>query len=257
MFRKIIPFIFILSSGSVLAANTLISEIEEKLCLKIIYDRKVEDQWSAVSYAFCTDSAELENYLLLLKKEYFKYPPDFFSLVGVKQIVLGKQMHYEKQNRAAVPDPYNNTLYLSIDGAQGNAGSVYLIHVMHHELNHLTEYAMWKNMFYRWPDWHDVNRRFFRYNPGGGAKAYEDLSVDWYSMCHPKKGFFNRYSLMGEEEDRSEVISLLMSDEERKFIYEYCSNDKILRKKVLLMQAQLNEFTHTTDSYWQTAVPGF
>jgi hypothetical protein len=257
MFRRTLLFLLIPCSGLANSADSLISEIEGRLSVKIVYDQKVQDEWDAVSYAFCTDSAELERYLVMLKREYFKYPSNFFSLAGVKTIVLGKKMYYEKQNRAAVPDPYNSTLYLAIDGGQGNSESVYLIHVMHHELNHLTEYAMWKSMYYRWFAWEDVNRRFFRYNSGGGAKAYEDLSIDWYSMCHPKKGFFNRYSLMGEEEDRSEVISLIMSDEERKFLYAYCKKDKILHKKVLLMQAQLNEFTKTTDSYWQTILGEF
>src|SRR4051812_5004029 len=211
MFRSIIPFFLLSLSGFARGTDTLISQIEAQLGVKITYDQPAADEWETVTFSYCTDSTELRNYPRMLKREYLKYPPGFFSRVGVKKIVLGRQMYYEKQNRAAVPDPYNNTLFLSINGAQGDSDSVYLIHVMHHELNHLTEYAMWQSMFYRWPDWEDVNRRFFRYDPGGGTKAYEDLSVDWYSMCHPKKGFFNRYSLMGEEEDRSEVISLIMS----------------------------------------------
>jgi hypothetical protein len=257
LFLRIFPTIFFLFAVNLLNGNPLISEIEQKLSLKIFFDQKIEDNWDAVSYEFCNDSVELDRYLEMLKTEYFKYPPGFFKCVGVERIVLGKKMYYEKQQRAAVPDPYNKTLYLGIDGGQGNSTSIYLIHVMHHELNHMTEYAMWNDMFYHWDDWEKTNRKRFHYNPGGGSKAYENLFVDWYSMCHPKKGFFNRYSRMGEEEDRSEVISLIMSDLERNYVYEYCKKDKILRKKVVLIQRQLDLFTGTTDSYWSTILKEF
>ncbi|MFL5763442.1 MAG: hypothetical protein ACJ77K_05815 [Bacteroidia bacterium] len=256
MFRSVFIFAFLLT-GSMVRAESLITEIESALSVKIIYNEKVEDNWDAVSYKDCDDSAELNRYLLLLRTEYLKYPSGFFKKVGIDRIVLGKKMYYEKQQRAAVPDPYTKTLFLGIDGGQGNASQVYLVHVMHHELNHITEYAMWNDMFYRWPEWEKTNRRRFRYDPGGGSKAYEDLSVDWYTMCHPRKGFFNRYSLMGEEEDRSEVISLIMSDQERNFIYEYGKKDKILRKKILLVQQQLNSFMGTTDSYWATILAAY
>jgi hypothetical protein len=185
----------------------------------------------------------------LLNNEFTKYPNGYFEKVGVSTIALCSHLDYRKQSRAAIPDPYKHTLYLAIDGAYGDSSDTYLIHVMHHELNHCTEYALWEDMNYRWQQWRKINSCLFRYK-GAGEMAYHHLTIDWYSMNHPKRGFINLYSTTAQEEDRSEIVADIMSDIERKYIIQYCEKDKKLREKVTLIIGKLNEISRTTDNFW-------
>lgn len=226
-----------------------ITEIKNRFHLTIIYDSIVPDTWSAVTYDMIRDSAKVENYLELLEKEYAKYPADYFDVIGVRTIVLGNNLKYSQQNRAAVPDPYRHSLFFSVDGAYGNSTEVYLVHVLHHELNHCAEYAKWENMNYKWDKWKKINPLFFRYI-GSGADAYNNLNIDWYIMDHPRKAFINLYSTTAQEEDRSEIVALIMSDQERKYLNEYCKIDKKLKKKVVLTLDYLNDVSHTNTNYW-------
>lgn len=231
----------------------IVSKIERNLKVKIVYNKKVDDTWSYIFYENCDDSTQLKNYLLSLDKEYAKYPKGYFQLVGVQQIVLGKEMRFGDQYRAAVPDPYLHSLFLSIDGAYGADDETYLIHVMHHELHHCTEYAMWKDMNYVWDTWAKTNNPSFVYM-NGGSDAYEDLSINWYSMTHPQQGFINLYSTTAQEEDRSELMALIMTDSEREFIFQYYPEDEILQKKLVLLLDQMNLFCKSKDNYWQKSM---
>lgn len=236
--------------------SDIISKIENNLTVKVVYNIEVQDTWSSISYENCNDSTEFIEYLLLLDKEYAKYPKGYFQIVGINTIVLGKKLKFQNQYRAAIPDPYIQSLFLSIDGAYGDFSTTYLVHVMHHELHHCTEYAIWENMNYEWEEWAKTNRASFSYK-GSGENAYEDNSIDWYSMVHPENGFLNYYSTTAQEEDRSELIALIMSDIERKYIFQYYSEDEILRKKIDLILKELNRFSQTEDNYWQNRISEF
>lgn len=241
------------SKSNASSIRQIISKIETDLKVKIIYNKKVDDSWSYIFYENCDDSLETKQYLASLQKEYAKYPKGYFQLAGVNRIVLGKKMRYGDQFRAAVPDPYLNSLFLSIDGAYGANDETYLIHVMHHELHHCTEYAMWKDMNYVWDLWTKTNNPTFVYM-NGGSDAYENLEIDWYSMTHPQQGFINRYSTTAQEEDRSELMALIMTDTEREFIFQYYPDDKILQKKLVLLLEQLNTFVKSRDNFWQKSM---
>jgi hypothetical protein len=223
--------------------------VESELNVKIFFDKVDPDSWGIVNYTIAKDTNSMLRYLGLLNSEYTKYPVGYFERVGVQTIALCTHLNYGEQNRAAIPDPYKHTLYLAIDGAYGDSSDIYLIHVMHHELNHCTEYALWMDMNYRWGQWRKINPFFFRYK-GVGEMAYHDLSIDWYSMDHPRKGFINLYSTTAQEEDRSEIVADIMSDLERNFIIQYSETDKRLREKVKLIIGNLNEISRTTDNYW-------
>ena len=234
----------------------IISKIESDLEVKVVYNQKVEDTWSNIFYENCDDSLETKQYLVSLQKEYAKYPKGYFQLAGVNRIILGKKMRFGEQYRAAIPDPYLNSLFLSIDGAYGAKSETYLIHVMHHELHHCTEYAMWKDMNYVWDLWAKTNNPTFVYM-NGGSDAYENLEIDWYSMTHPQQGFINLYSTTAQEEDRSELMALIMTDTEREFIFKYYPEDEILQKKLMLLLDQLNKFSKSTDNFWTNTLAAF
>ena len=250
---KVLKFAFVilsmqLSFHSLASWNKIKNEIEQSLNVTIIIDTSFHGTWEEVRYDSISDTLALNNYLQLLHLEYAKYPANFFSNIGISKIVICQDLFYAGQNRAAIPDPYANAVYLEIKDSYSED---YLIHVMHHELHHCTEYAIWQNMYHRWGKWSRANRFWFRYGQGGAATYEgENTQIDWYSFIHPKKGFLNRYSTTGEEEDRCEVFSLIMSDKERHFLINFCKKDRLLRKKVKLILSILRDISEAENSYW-------
>lgn len=250
-------WIAILCAPSVVFPNTLreaFQACERDLSVALVYQQKVNDSWNNVHYDYCMDSVETLNYLQLLHAQYLKYPKGYFHKARVDTIVLCKNLSYGPQNRAAIPDPYKGYLFLAIDGAYNNHTKEYLIYVMHHELQHCTEYAIWNNMYYRWKAWQKANPCFFRYGHGG-VTAYSKLDIDWGGMTHPRKGLINLYATTGQEEDRSELMAILMTETEHASLLQLAKRDRRLRKKLDLLVELLNDFTGTTDSFWTRAWP--
>lgn len=121
---------------------------------------------------------------------------------------------------------------------------------MHHELHHSTEYALFKDMFFKWDKWARKNKRKFDYGKGGEIAYHdENKNIDYYTINHPQKGFVNLYSTMGQEEDRCEIVSLIMNDNERPLLIEFCKKDRRLKKKVKLISRKMNQVIHS-DHYF-------
>ncbi|MBS1637614.1 MAG: hypothetical protein JST26_16995 [Bacteroidetes bacterium] len=247
--KNILLFILIPAWGFASSLNDAIQSFEKDFSVSIIYNQKIEDSWNNVFYEYCTDTTETVQYITLLHEQYLKYPAGYFQKVGLNTIILGKNLRYGSQNRAAVPDPYKQHLFFSVDGSYGNNTHDYLVYVMHHELHHCTEYAIWKNMYYRWKPWQKANPCFFRYGKGG-ATAYEHLDVNWGGMTHPRKGFINLYATTGQEEDRCEIMAVLLNEQQLSELTRLAARDKKLRKKLRLLTGLLNDFTGNTDNYW-------
>ncbi len=228
--------------------DELVEEIKLNLNLEILLDSSFKSTYKDVTYTSVGDTAILLDYLKLLKFEYSKYPEFFFDKIGINQIVVGQNLSIQGQRRAAIPDPYKKTLLFEVNQYYSLE---YLVHVLHHELHHCTEYALWGNMFYQWHKWEKRNTRKFEYGTGG-AYAYEqeNKSIDWSSLSHPKKGFVNLYSTLGQEEDRSEIFAILMTDQEREWLIKECKKDRKLRRKVKLIQKTLNSFIGVKVAYW-------
>lgn len=234
--------------------ETLICKIEEtafKLNLNIVIDPCIADSWKAVSYDAVENENTLIRYLNLLIVEYSKYPKGYLQQAHVNTLVLTQNLKFRDQFRAAIPDPYKKQLFLSVDGAYGIASPRYLAHVMHHELHHCTEYAIWKNMSYDWKDWLMLNPENFCYG-SGGAMAYEQTAfgkTDFFSPTNPQKGFINHYSITGDEEDRAELLAFLMTDFDRPVIQRLIQQDDIIRKKSLLLCELLTNFTSQANPF--------
>jgi hypothetical protein len=251
-FRVLISVLFISYAQHVQAQLSYVKDsleqkidlIKQNLNIDISYDSGVIDTWQSVNYDVC-DPASLPIYLDILLKEYLKYPAGYFSKVGIHTIVLTNNLKFEGQARAAVPDPYKSQLYLSVNGAYGTSSDSYLIHVMHHELQHCTEHAIWKDMMYDWQDWMLLNTTGFKYG-NGGASVYKDATennVDVYSAVNPQKGFINLYSLTGDEEDRAEMMAYIFTDTERPMLQEILKKDAVLRRKIDVLKKLINSFT--------------
>jgi len=221
-----------------------IREVGEQLGVTIITDEPVRDSWGAISYRTPADEDELLKYLELVAREFSKYPGGYLKQSHAHTLVLVTDLTYCEQPRAAIPDPYRNQLYLSVNGAFRIRSERYLAHVMHHELHHLTEYSMWKNMTFDWNEWILLNGDGFCYG-NGGADAYNEYlthGTDFYSPVNPHRGFINRYSLTGDEEDRAELMAFIMTDYERPFVAELLQKDQILREKSRLLARLFSDF---------------
>lgn len=223
--------------------------VQTALGVRIITDSVCIDSWNMVSYTFCTDTAWLRHYMELAEQEFSKYPPGFLARAGVNRLVLGRDVVIQGQNRAAVPDPYKGCLFLSVNGAYQDSSDNYLVHVMHHELNHCSEAIYWGSMYHRWSEWSNANPEGFEYL-GSGVQAYSSRETDWVSLTHPQAGFVNLYSTTAQEEDRSEVVACIMGDMARERLQQFALEDPILRQKIQMIIRFLNAISATTENYW-------
>jgi len=210
----------------------------------LIVNEKVPDSWKGVTYQLTDYDAETENYIAILRRELSLYPEGYLRKANVQRIVLGRDLAFNGQYRAAVPDPYTGNMYYSVNGAYGVAAEYYLVHCIHHELHHMVEFAIWHDFWYDWPEWQKLNIPGFRYGYGG-EEAYTDTYRDYYSATHPEKGFLNLYSMTGDEEDRAEIMAYIMSGIERETLIRYCRVDDILRKKVKCITDLVHGFAGT------------
>lgn len=242
----IILFTLFLNFQAHSSIEIAIERIERNLGITIQVDEVVSGSWQAIQYQLITDTTALHQYLLLLEREYAKYPTGYFNRIGISTIAIGEDLMFNDQIRAAIPDPYKGILFLSVDKENSET---YLVHVMHHELHHCAEYRHWKSMNYRWKSWSMVNQATFNYH-GSGASAYDDPSVDWYRISKPYDGFINLYSTTAEEEDRAEIVAIIMTEAEKPYLDNYLTQDKILQQKVLLMKILLTEISGESDCYW-------
>ncbi len=213
-------------------------EIEQEIGVEIIVDTSFQGTWGSVSYKKVIDTVRIKNYLDILLIEYSKYPKGYLNKASVQKIIICDSLIISGQKRAAIPDPYKGALYLEIDSTYSKN---YLIHVMHHELHHCAEYSLFGNMYHKWRKWNKKNNRKFNYG-NGGVEAYTNDStyINYYSMNHPKKGFVNLYSTLGAEEDRAEIVALIMNYNEQKILLDFAKQDRVLKRKVKLILKEMN-----------------
>lgn len=235
------------------STHQLIKQFELEMGLQIVLDTHFTDSWKSVDYLQIQDTVRLNNYLSILYDEYSKYPSSYFVDISVKTIVVCEGLKFIGQFRAAIPDPFQSTLLLSTNI---NYSKEYLIHVMHHELHHMTEYAIFGNMYFKWNKWNRKNKNKFKYG-NGGVEAYkvENKYIDYYALNNPIPGFINLYSTTGQEEDRCEIVSLLMHDVEKQLLIKHLRDDRRLRRKTKLALKMLNSVSETEFLSWKDYKP--
>jgi hypothetical protein len=207
--------------------------------IELLTSHGIEDTWKKVSYDSTDDKPGIERYMGMLASELGLYPDGYLKKALVGRIILGRDLAFNGEYRAAVPDPYRRTLFLSINGSYGESRKSYLVHVLHHELHHMAEYAVWKDMYFNWSEWNRLNPEGFSYGRGGTG-SYRNNEMDYYTVTHPLNGFMNLYSMTGGEEDRSELMAFLMSAMDRHKLLKYYPGDTILRRKIDFISAFVN-----------------
>lgn len=215
------------------------SEKLEITGIEIITGESVIDSWGKVFYGYPRNH-EYERYLIILKRELSIYPAGYIPKAGIKKIVLGRDLSFDSEYRGAIPDPYRSILYLSVNGAYDESDETYLIHVIHHEIHHMLEYAVWKNMYFNWVEWERLNPEGFSY--GKRDFKYASAEADYYSVTHPLNGFLNLYSMTAGEEDRCELAAFLLTRRGAKTLTRYLKNDSILRRKATFISDFINRF---------------
>lgn len=233
------------------ASTTILKNFQQEFGIQIILEDTFKSTYEKVEYDVVLDDNMLENYIQkVLNPELQKYPSSYFEKIGLKQIVLCTNLAIDSQKRAAIPDPIKNTLFLSIENTYDKE---YLTHVLHHEIHHIAEYAQWQDMFYVWKKWERKNTKNFAYGTGGHF-AYIDGNeiIDWYKINNPKNGFVNLYSTLGPEEDRCEIVALIMSDFERPLLLEFMQTDKFLKRKINLSLKSLSQISGEKLKYWKS-----
>ncbi|MGB1315784.1 MAG: hypothetical protein ACPG4Y_07165 [Chitinophagales bacterium] len=250
MIYKIHYFLILIIGFNNLNAQNIVSTFEKEFKLQIIVTDTFESSFENVNYQELSNEKILNKYVSeILIPEFKKYPDSYFKNINLKQIILCKNLNIDNQHRAAIPDPKKNTLLLSIDSFYEK---LYLKHVLHHEMHHITEYALWQDMFYNWKKWNKKNTRNFVYGTGG-YEAYEteNKNIDWYKINNPIKGFVNLYSTLGQEEDRCEIVALLMTSEEKLYLNQFIETDKNLKRKVNLTLKTLAKVSGKKLKYWK------
>ena len=227
------------------------NQLEKKFNIQIIYEKKVTDTWNGSRYDLPDNKKLLLNYLKIIDQEFSKYPAGYFQLALADILILTQNYHFQENHQAAMPDPYGRRLYLAIDGHKNNYSTEYLSSVIHHELQHNTEYAIWSSQYYKWDAWQNANTENFKYGPGG-ISAYSDLNVDWGSRSNPLPGFISLYSTLGQEEDRAEIMSMLMYNKAEADLHAFCRKDPILKKKIQLLSSKIEELVESS-GFWRTA----
>lgn len=240
---------FLLSTFNLSAAEiSTIQSFETKFNIQIITSDTFHSTYEMVKFEEVQNEAQINDYISnILIPEFDKYPVSYFENIGLKKILLCQKLYVEDQNRAAVPDPFKNTLLLALDSIYFKE---YLIHVLHHELHHITEFALWQDMFYVWKKWERKNTKTFQYS-NGSYEAYENQNINWYQINNPKTGFVNLYSTLSAEEDRCEIVALIMTDSERKYLQNFIETDKILKQKVNISLKTLTKISKEKLKYWK------
>jgi len=176
------------------------------------------------------DYKDLLKYLLIFKEEFEKYSQQYIKKTGLRSVVFCKELAYLGQERAALPDAFKETLFY--DFLLGSYNPTYQRHVVHHEFYHMIEEQFFKDFYYKDPIWSSFNSNEHKYGDGGSTQR----GSDQYPITHPKEGFINLYSTSGLEEDKAEVYAILWVEDEKKQVFEWLEEDKILKRKINYMQ---------------------
>jgi hypothetical protein len=186
--------------------------------------------------------ADLDDYYALLAQEFMLYPPRLITLCKLKRIVLCRDLAYNAQKRAAVPDFEHDTLYLDV--LRGGSNRSYQRLVIHHEFFHLIDYKD-DGALYSDAEWARLNGEKFRYGRGGVTMQNDGSS----GLLSNIPGFLTRYGTSGVEEDKAELFGHMMT--EYPTVEKRAANDRVIHDKMSHMKALMAKFCSDMDeTFW-------
>jgi len=191
-----------------------------------------------------TSADWIKRYAPILAAELKKYPKEFIRKTRLRKIILGERLRFAGQKRTGIPDFKNGWLHLDVKQSSWN--KTYQRCVIHHELFHIVDEKD-DGILYDDPSWKKLNPRGFRYGSGGkSARGQDQWPLD------PKlKGFLNKYSMSGVEEDKATVYANLLV--RGKVVRARAKKDPILARKVAAMKQLLRRFSKSIDAgFWKS-----
>ena len=189
---------------------------------------------------------EIDRYSVLFLREFSLYPPSLIKRCGLKRIVLCKELAFDGQLRAAIPDFEHDTLYLDV--LRGGYDRLYLCKVLHHEFFHIIDYRD-DGLVYEDREWSALNPPAFKYGTGGKNAQHVAGTRE---LTDKFPGFLNDYSMTGVEEDKAEVFANLIVDSA--YVAERAKSDRVLGAKVQALEKSLAKFCPEIDpAFWSKA----
>ncbi|TGM97899.1 LIC13305 family lipoprotein [Leptospira yasudae] len=223
--------------------------------VEVISDRIVTTSYGSMVTYDLSMEAELSNYKNLLRVELEKYPRGYWIKAKAERVVLVKNLLVNGQLWSALPDPYQKTLFLSVNA--GGLNDEYRIHVIHHELNHNMDFARLGDMKATEQEWTLLNTNGFQYG-NGGTSAYANPGIPWSALTNPQPGFVDLYSTLAQEEDRSELVAILLGvPAEYTTLQNICNTDPIVVSKVRQTRINMKRFWPFAvggDTFWKQRV---
>ena len=225
-------------------------DIERLLGLEVIAsatDVAVDTPWGTLAGKPAT-GRQIDRYLRLLGVELAKYPPELFARIGLRRVVLCRDLHLGKQPRAAVPLRDHGSMHFDV--VAGDFSRDYQRIVVHHELMHVIDERD-DGTVYLDPEWSALNEPEFRYG-NGGINAQNDPNASLHMTGVP--GFLTSYATSAVEEDKAELFARLMV--EPGYVSKRAEDDAILRRKVVRLKELLVSFCpQFDDRVWPGAEP--
>jgi hypothetical protein len=183
------------------------------------------------------------SYAVLLGQELGLYPPAFVKRTRLRRIVLCRDLAFDGQLRAAIPDFGHATLYLDV--LRGAEDAHYVRRTIHHEFFHVVD---WQDdgALYADAAWSKRNPDGFQYG-SGGAHAQDASHMSLWTERSP--GFLSAYAQSGVEEDKAELWSFLLVHPRE--VAARAQEDELLSAKVAALRTLAVKFSPSADgTFW-------
>lgn len=156
-----------------------------------------------------------------------KYDFNFLQKINLNYIVFCNNLIINNILAAGFANSEVSTLILNL-----SIDKNYLERVIHHEIFHMIQSAYQINDFNR--EWIKQNVPNFNYAGCSSCNVIYDTN-----FINENSGFLTEYSKSSFSEDQAEVFSFWMLN--RNIIHSIIENDKILNKKVVILENFLNK----------------
>lgn len=167
-----------------------------------------------------------------------RYPRVFFQHMQVRDVVIVKDLQVDGQFRLAMPAPETDSLVYA-DNGHPQLCLAGMEMRTHHEFYHVIEHRLFKDFYFRDPDWLALNPAIMVYGQGG-ATAY---GKQFENLGHPAMGLVSRYAAYGPEEDKAEVFGWMMTPEYAQRLKQWAQQDTALAAKLKWMQDLLQKYS--------------
>lgn len=193
-----------------------------------------------------SDAESVNRYAQIFVKEFSLYPPAFVKKTKLKSIVFCEQLAFDGQLRAAVPDFYQDILYLDVK--RGADRDDYQRKVIHHEYFHMIDVKD-DGRIYEDQKWAALNPAGVSYGDGG-ENAQHIATTAQLTDKYP--GFLNHYSTTAVEEDKAEMFTSMII--EPSYVQQRIKSDRVLANKARCMKCQMENFCSDMDEeFWAKA----